>query len=169
MPGHLGSTNRSFSGSQNGFSAQRTGGPRSLLPSVSLGFTTAGEHFKSVLMPLKQATNLASYDSQARPQKNIADQKMRKDNCRPTQASLNTFFAQVPFKPAGTQDFALLEKGGAMPHGGIGEPSLPAPPPIQKTANVPNELLSHKVCNTTLSLKRPRLVLDEATSPRRNR
>jgi hypothetical protein len=46
---------------------------------------------------------------------------------------------------------------------------LPTPPPIQKTANAPKDLLSHKVCNTTLSLKRPRLVLDEATSPGRNR
>ena len=169
MPGPLASTHRSFSGSQNGFSTQRTDGPRSLLSSVSLGFTTAGEHFRSVTMPSKQAANLSSYDSQARPQKKIAGEKMRKDNCRPTQASLNTFFAQGLFKPAGTQDFAWLERGGAMPHGGIGEPSLPAPPPIQKAANVPKELLSHKVCNTTLSLKRPRLVLDEATSPRRNR
>ena len=169
MPGPLGSTHRSFSSSQNGFSTQRTDGPRSLLSSVSLGFTTAGEHFRSVTMPSKQAANLSSYDSQARPQKKVGGEKMRKDNCRPTQASLNTFFAQGLFKPAGTQDFALLERGGAMPHEGIGEPSLPAPPPIRKAANVPKELLSHKVCNTTLPLKRPRLVLDEATSPRRNR
>jgi DNA helicase II / ATP-dependent DNA helicase PcrA len=170
MPDPLGFTHRSSSGSQNAFSSQRTDGPRSLPPSVSLGFTTAGEHFKSVLMPSKQAADLSSYDSQAHPQKKIAaGEKMRKDKCRPTQANLNTFFAQGPFKPAWTQDFALLEKGGAMPHGGIGEPSLPAPPPIQKTANVPKELLSHKVCNTTLSLKRPRAVLDEATSPSRNR
>jgi DNA helicase-2/ATP-dependent DNA helicase PcrA len=156
-PGPLGSTHRSVSG------------PRSLLPSVSLGFTTAGEHFKSVLMPSNQAASLPSYDSLARPQKKIAGEKTSKDRCRPTQASLNTFFAQGAFKSAGTHDFAVLGKGGAMPHGGIGEPSLPAPPSTQKTANVPKEWLSHKVCNTTLSLKRPRLVLDEVTSPRRNR
>jgi DNA helicase-2/ATP-dependent DNA helicase PcrA len=169
MPDPLGSTHGSFSCSQNGLGTQRTDEPRSLLPSVCLGFTTAGERFKSVLMPSKQAADPSSYDNQAHPQKKIASEKMRKDKCRPAQASLNAFFAQGPFKPAGTQNFALLEKSGTMPHRGNGQPSLPAPPPIQKTVNVPKELLSHKVCNTTLSLKRPRPVLDEVTSPSRNR
>jgi DNA helicase-2/ATP-dependent DNA helicase PcrA len=168
-PDHSGSIDRNLSSSQNGVSSQRRDGPRSLLPSASFGFTTAGEHFKSVIMPSAHATDLSSYNDQSRPQKKIAGEKNRKDRGRSTQVSLSAFFAHGSFKSAETQDPALREKDETMHHEGIEEPSLPVLHPIRKANSVPRELLSHRICSTTLPLKRRRPLLEQTTSPSRNR
>ena len=164
-PDRSDSTYHTFSSSRNGFSGQREDEGRSLFPSASSGFTTAGEHFKSVGVPSKYVTDLSSYGSQARPQK-IVGQKAKKNRGASTQASLSTFFAPGSSRVGGTQDFAVFEEEEAVLYEGIMQPVLP---PILKTNSVPKELLSHKICSTPRPLKRPRAVLEETTAPNKNR
>jgi DNA helicase II / ATP-dependent DNA helicase PcrA len=168
-PDHSGFTDCDFPGPQNGFSSQQRDGARGLPPSASFGFTTAGEHFKSISITSDRATVLSSYDKQARPQKKVPSEKSWKDRSRQTQADLSTFFARGSIKSAGTQDHALAQNPDAKHQEGIHEPSLPVLPPIQRAESTPQELLAHRICNTTLPLKRPRPILEETTSPHRNR
>ena len=122
---HLGSTYRKSYSSQDGLSSQRNDGSRSLLPSDSVGFTTAGEHFKSVVMPSHNVTDLSLCDNQIRPQKKVAGEKIRKDKRLTTQASLSTFFGQGSFKSSRVQDSEILQKDHALYHEDIGEPVFP--------------------------------------------
>ena len=163
------SIHRNLSSSRNEFGSQRRDMTRSLLPPPSVGFTTAGEHFKSATMPSEHKSHSSSYDNQARSQKKVIGPKNRKDKGRPTQASLSTYFAQGSSKSSGTQDCSLFEEDHAVHHEVIEEPSLPSLALVQGTSSVPRELLSHRICSTTLPLKRPRPVLEETTSHNRYR
>ena len=164
-PDRSDSTYHTFSSSRNGFTGQREDEGRCLLPPTSFGFTTAGEHFKSVGVPSKYATDLCSYDGQARPQK-VVGQKDKKNRGGSIQPSLSTFFARGSSGAGGTRDFAVLEEEEAILYEGIMEAVLP---PILKTNSIPEELLSHKICSTSRPLKRPRGVLEETTTPNKNR
>jgi DNA helicase II / ATP-dependent DNA helicase PcrA len=166
---HRVSTDRHLSGSPNSFGSQRRDVTRSLLPSASIGFVTAGEHFKSVVVPSEHPTDLHSHGHQPRPQKKNAGERNRKDRSRQSQASLSTFFVRGSSISAGTRDLVSFQKDDAMHHEGNEEQSLPILPQVRRADGVPEELLSHKICPTTLPLKRPRPILEETTSPRRNR
>ena len=139
--------------------------------STTAGFTTAGQHLKALHAQSDQAVVLGWDGSISRDTRaHIATAKVKKVKAAgPQQTSMSAFLTAQATVAGSSGHLASRNHCGTPHEDGDDEPLVPTLPKPTSAICIPQGLSCHKPTDLAMSTKRPRVVLRDSPSPKRNR
>ena len=139
--------------------------------STTAGFTTAGQHLKSLPARSDQAVVLrrdSSFSRDTRAHSTSARVKKVKA-AGPQQTSMSGFLTTQATVAEASRHLASSNHCRAPHEEGDDEPFLPALPKPTSATGIPRGLSCHQSANLAMSTKRPRTVLEDSPNTKKNR